>query len=576
MAPEVRIHVPAPLVPGVRGRVDLEVRCRRATRIEFIDVEVIAKTVCGGSSIQHNSTERLHGARMLDATVLPEGPSRHTLELDLPATTSPTYEVLNARSTLELHVRIGRARWRPDNRAMSLLVVHPMPLARVTRVPAVYRTDDPKVQIGLSLASTRILVGEPVLGALALYHVDDSAPRQIWIELAPMLKLLPRGAELPLSVPSLVGSIWMPRGGAGASIPFQLPPPALMPASFRAGKQELWWRLRISSAVSMMYTVEIAVPIEVVHPGPGASVERLGPPPRLPDERAAAVLARFGTQHGWTPSYDPRTGSLSVVRGELRMTSEPRGAEGTYLVARIESPSLGLGLEVVPSSTVRDVFVRDLVLGVGDWDKAHRVLARSADQAVAPLGPVARVMAACARPGNLVRWTDRELELEWKIESLEVGMLVEVAQELEQIAAAVTEARAAVGPPAGVTVDAEAWRALAKRWRGALSLGDVSIDGKLDDGQPVRVGLEFDDDGAPHAMRVSIGEAEAAEVPPVELADLVAALPDDVDRAGVRVGKDGATASWRAPVVDAVRVRELASQLRGLVAALSPNSGPYR
>src|SRR5262249_18310587 len=129
------------------------------------------------------------------------------------------------------------------------------------------------------------------------------------------------------------------------------------------------------------------------------------------------IFERYATEHSWQldggiDASDPRLGLLlpAITREDdaqqLAVAYAYRGAE-TFLVSRIAYASLELGLDVVPSSRVRELLSHDLQSGVADWDRSYHVDARTPGAAEALVRAIVPELPAAL--GAIVRWDDREL-----------------------------------------------------------------------------------------------------------------------------------------------------------------------
>src|SRR6185436_16280386 len=115
---------------------------------------------------------------------------------------------------------------------------------------------------------------------------------------------------------------------------------------------------------------EVAVPLEIVDASAAATTAQLQVAPRLADARVTAAFERFAQAAGWhlaQPDTD-EAGSPFLEHAhegaELGIGYAYRGKDGTYLVARLAHPSLGLGLSITPSSSLRHVFFRDIEIDI--------------------------------------------------------------------------------------------------------------------------------------------------------------------------------------------------------------------
>jgi hypothetical protein len=328
--------------------------------------------------------------------------------------------------------------------------------------------------------------------------------------------------------------------------------------------------------------------------------------PRLGDEQVAALFAAFAARTGWRvgePGGDDDEGGklaieTAIETAELRISYAYLGEAGTFLVGRIANPSLGLGLAVTPSSSLRHVFFKDVEVDITAWDRAHHVVARSASQAIPVLQAIVPALMRAQRLGTLARWSDDELVFEVPSSMIDESVLAGMAADLTAVALAVIAAERTVAPPPTVTVDLGAWQRLATWLRGRLTAGDLSIDGTLD-AAPVSVGLTWDEDHHPTRVVVTVGDPDIASA---DLRAITISLPrpardvlgnvgaekivDMVTRwsteiADLRVIDGVASAAFAvpegdAPVIDAARVRELVEALRAVLVALDPGTGPYR
>jgi hypothetical protein len=503
--------------------------------------------------------------------------------------------------------------WWFDGKYHYEFAVRVPPPAVVERTPFAIRStpvtaaaDKPRIEI--SLASNRLIAGEIAMGSVALFHLDDRKPREVELTLVPMLTLYGRGRPRERRGTPIGVTLTLPPGSAGTNVPFQLPLPRSLTPSFQTVSHQLTWWLVAMSGSFFGGKVDVSVPLEIVDASAAATTPRQTAAPRLGDERIATVFARFAAGHGWRggsiddDEHEHLAGQFAIEREldgcELRLAYSYRGEEGTFLVSRVEHPSLGLGLSVTPSSSLRHVFFQDIEVDIAAWDRAHHVAARSPAQTIPLLQAVVPTLMKSGHLGSLVRWDDGAIVFEHPVSAVEEAGLAVMAGELERLGAAIASARATVAPPPGLVVDLEAWQRLARWLDGALTVGDLSIDGRLD-GTLVELGLEFGEDGQATGVRVSVGDPEAASA---ELRRLALALPhpaadvladplaeplvESVTRwpaeyRELRVTDGVAGASYglvagEAIVVEAARVRELVEALRAVLVALDPGAGPYR
>jgi len=605
-APEVEIRAPSILFVGRPIEIAVDITARDATKIEFVDAKITGtqgwRVGFGKSAVTHRVEYPRLVARLVEEGVLPEGVTRLSTRLTLPPDMPPSHELAPAYAFLELLIHVSIP-WWPDGRYRYRLPVRVPPPPSVVRTPIAVRStkDADKPRIEVSLASARLVAGEVLVGSVALFHLDDKRPRDVELSLVPELALYGGYGVRERSAASCRWTLTTPAGSAGTSVPFRLSLPPTIPPSFQAVSQQLRWLLVASSGSLFSGKVEIAVPLEVVDAHASATTAPMQSAPLLADERTTAVFARFAATRGWPAPEDAGHGPAvhrEVGDHQLSLAHAYRGEDGTFIVATIETPSLGLRLSVTPAKGLRQVFFHDVEIDIADFDRAHHVTARSADQVIPILRAVAPVLAtATAKLGRFVRWTDDGIEFERQVTSVEEADLGMMATGLLELGAAIGVAASEVAPPADVDVDLYAWRALARHLHGKESLGDLSIHGRID-ALPVSLGLEWDADDRPLAIRVHVGDPTLASDATRSLALTIAspstdsapglgdnldatarirAFPADIVRLDIADGI--ASASWVIPSparVDATRVRELVEALHALLGALDTTRTPYR
>jgi len=599
-APEVKIHAPANWFAGEMFAVQIEVIAKAETKVEYVEARVVAEqgwsVGSGKSRVSRRAKVFDHDVRLMQEGVLPVGSSAFTAQFGFPGSLPPTHHIEPAWVSCLLHVRVSIP-WWPDGKYRFPIVLRRRVKDAIARNPTVMRStrdtapaDTPRIELGL--ASTRLIAGEELTGSCALFHLDDRKPREVELSLVPSLTLL--GARLRDRRGAPVATqITMPEGSAGKAIEFRITIPFTLTPGFVTVTHALRWHLVASSGSLFGRSVSLAVPLEIFDPTGLKTTPGLLAPPRVAEARVAAILAQFVTAAGWTESSEDGQPAIAreVDDSELRVVYSYRGEEGTFLVGRVTYPPLGLGLRVTPSSTLRHVFLEDIEIKVAAWDRAHHVIARSADQTVPFLRAAIGPALAAPALGDFVSWDDDGIVFERPVASLEATELAQLATALGQLALAIARARPTLVPPPGLAVDVAAWQELARWLHGSLAIGDLSIDGELDR-MPVALGLEWDDDQKPRDLRVGVGHPDAAsaairevtlalarpadqalDVTDQTLVERLIRWPADVvDLAVV----DGVASASLVGTVDATRVRELVHELRGLLAALDPEAGPYR
>lgn len=423
--------------------------------------------------------------RLAESAVIPRGVTTLPMAFDLPPDMAPTHALGYHDNGLSITVEIAYGAVTQKHEHELRVRLPPPP--HVPRTPAAFghlgrRPEDRRLEV--AVASTHLVVGETLTGTFALYHADASLPLALVIELRASNSLGPTVTEV----------VSIPRDKLGTTLPFELKIPELVPPSYRATSHALTWQL--CANVEWSGAAPVFIPVALFDPPP--AIEPLPSPPLLTHERSLAALAQTG---------------------DTRIQHVHRGREGTFLVSTVATPSFGLGLDV---------------------DREH-TRSRDPRQAAPVLDAVMQAARGFPALGFPVRWTDRELVLERPIVGIEAAELAVMVQQLDALTEIINRAHGLVRPP--VQVDVGAWCDLARDWQGTLCFGDLSLDGVLDQGVPVHLALQFDDDGQPVALDVAVGDEELS-------------------------------ASW--PVADALDAHWVRGQVMALHARLVPEQGPYR
>jgi len=571
-APEVEIYAPNILFVGRQVTIEAVVTAEKETKVDFIDVRVTGhqgwRIGSGKSQIVSRAIFPDLVARVMKAGVLSPGRQAFAATFALPEGMPPSHYIDPAWAYLELKVHVSIP-WWPDGRYKFRLPVRLQAPAQITRQPVALRNtaaaDEPRLEI--SLASSRLVAGEVVVGSCAVFHLDDRKPRELELSLVPSFTLIRHGRIRERRGNAISMTLTIPAGGAGTSVPFRFALPGSTTPSFACATHALAWWLVARTGSFFSRKVDLAIPLEIVDASAAARTAKLEHAPILSDQRVAAAFERFAAEQGWH-QVGSDEGILAVERDSLRIAYDYRGKDGTFIVSRVAC-SLGLGLSVTPSSSFRELLSRDIEIDVAEWDRGHHVTARSTTQAVPYLtDAVPAVLAAQGVLGPLVRWTDSELVFERAITSVGNWDLDAIAAALARLAASL--AAVSIAPPAEVS-DLEAWRRLAERLRGELTIGDVSIEGQLDLA-PVDVWLEFDAEGAARRVHAQVGDPSHASelMQPTQLED---AFP--VEQLRYQDGIVSGSLSIDG-TVDAERTGELVEALRRVLAQLEPATGPYR
>jgi hypothetical protein len=600
-APDVAVRAPTAIFAGEACTVEIVIDARQPTKIEFVDARLVGTqgwaVGAGRQRVSHQATDLDQRLRLRDEGELPAGETRLVGRFAIPHGLPPSHDRAPAWARLELRVQVSIP-WWPDGRYRFPLALRIRPPDVVERAPIALRTEggagDRRLE--LALASTRLVVGERLVGSAALFHVGDDKPREVQLKLVPKLALYGRGRIRERDAKGIKWTHVIPEGSAGTSVPFAIDLPADLTPSYAASCHALRWILVASHDSFFRDRLSLSIPLDIVDHSALATVERLAITPRLADERVAAAFDGFAAKHAWqrAETADEREdGTVAIERehgdSRLRIAYVYRGKDGTFAETRVSYPSLGLGLNAGPGSTLRHVFFRDVESGIDDWDRAHVVSARSTVQTEPVLRAMVEPIATSRALGAITLWDDDAIRFEREIVSIEATDLLAMSADLHQVANAIARGRPTIGPPSEIATDRAAWTGLARWLDGNLCLGDLSIDGELA-GVPVAIELQFSD-ATPIRFRVHVGESSPSSVslslprPAADglsvaaaapILDQLVAWPDDITDLVVADGVAAASLAISPSIDHVARLRELVASLRRIVSTLVPSLGPYR
>jgi hypothetical protein len=613
--PLIGLSSPSVLYAGGAHQLGFEITLEEELRVDYVEAKLVGRqgweVGSGKSRVSHRVTYPTLVSRFMNQGFLTKGANRFTMQFQLPRDMPPSHEISPAYAQLDLHLRIAIPWWF-DHKFRWTIPVH-VPPPQIQRTPLATRStpassDKPRIEV--SLPSTRLIVGEFVEGAVAVFHLDDKKPRDIDFQLVPHFVLLGRGTRERTGA-AYGWTVTLPAGSAGQAVPFQIAIPKTAVPSFQSASHFLRWSLTARSGSFFGSKVAIVVPLEIYDQSASATTARLTGAPRLADERIGAVFARFAGSHGWQGHRlnrdDPDDARIAIERessaSTLRMTYAYRD-DGTFLVSRMSTPSLGLGLSVTPSSSLRHMFWKDIEVDIAAWDRDHHVTARYPDQTLPVLKAIVPTMVQRTALGTLVQWTDDAMVFERAVPSVEEADLAAAGTALEAMAATLAAARFHLTPPPSVSIDVPAWQALAQSLGAELGIGDLSIDGKLGH-VPVTLGLRFDreDTHRPVAITAGAGNPELASAAARGISVMLARPASDAlgstnlseavveqltrwptEIVDLKIAEGVATAELpipdaapnQLPEVSAAKVKELAQGLVAVLAAIDPGAGPYR
>lgn len=473
--PEVQLYAPRVLIPGQTFQVRVVVACERAVPVEFIDLE-LRGTAVHRPETQYGSAEseihllRLH-ARVHQAGELAPGRHAWQVEFRLPSDAPPSYggASLSVYYRFRVHASVP---WWPDTRAE--FVAHVLSAPAIDDEPAaprVFVTDaDARGRapfFELSLGSTIVTADARLQGALALVGTRDNAYRQATLAIVAVERV--RGL-LGLTHHHRLCRWTLPvrELGDGEPLRFSLRLPAGLAAGFERAGVSLSWYLHARVEVAWARDPEVWIPLTIVgrrHADDGEVPTPLAVGSERLDLLWRAVAAECEM------SYEPGIIHGTAGASQLRISREPTG-RGAVVVARVETPDLGVGLALR-----------------GD---PPRLVGRDAAQ----VGWLERQLAGCFARRRPAAASDRGLVFELDGGGRSAATLRPFVDDVKAAALRLEQLREQIPAPVAMAAAVPAWERAAERLAGRLQRASMTLVGRVDDVE-LTVRTAWDDRGLP-------------------------------------------------------------------------------
>lgn len=591
---------PAVVHPGDKVRVRLLVTSASETPASGLSISLVSKQrrfkeqETRGSS----KTNRYHVHEVLEAEATYPGrtltPGTHEFVVDftLPTGIPPSYESRHSSIAYAVLARVDVPWWFGAETEQSVVVIAP-PLAATkdkaspSRFENTRGPDGKKLYIECSLASDEVPLGGVVEGAFSLGNLAFNIVDRVEVDVVAVESARVKSDAGPTVTWRVPGGTLLP-GTDGEVHRFSIAVAPPLPPSFRSRFIEVEHSVRIRAVVRRGFDQELFVPL-VISPADSD----------VPVAVPIALVGRAKQSASWSAAAQAAAESgASVVAtdaegDELRLHVEGMpivvGVKGTRdgnprLVATLDHPDLGLGLEVV-TRTWSDMR-RGLPLPADTAD-ALAATAREAAQAGSFLTPE---LIAWLCTFDRVAVNDAEAIVSVKGSSHKRKELVAFVERVVRGAALLSSARAAIPPPGGFDAShVAAYRAFAAARDAELRIGDMRLGGLREAGLVIDVEHDLLAERAPGKPRPQPFRSSRVvyRAPGRELAMASATASLDVvrdaapsQRGAFQLLEDaarGAVIVTTPPIVDpSVALRELEPITSALARSIGPDVGPYR
>lgn len=592
--PAIRLLLAPEILPGEEFVATVVIDARREVPIKDLVVELTGTeegTVGSGESAVRQSWQicRLR-AVLSEKTTLEPGRTDFKCRFVVPAGAPPSYN--GTRGTVEYLVAVRAAiPWWPDAKRTFEINVgmggeapsHEGNAVVFSSRPAGPAAREPHIEC--SLANNVVAAGDVITGAVALGNTEFN--RYAGISLAI------RGLETVHLSRRRTATKELRRYEAhvqtdseleeGKPYPFRIRLPADPPPTYTSRLWSLGWEIDVRAKISWASDLRISVPIVVIPKRfrTPATARRLAPPD-VGSERLQRIWAAVAEDTGLALEGAVLRGAVGDVHIEIGR--EHRGRQGIHMAATLTYPSLGLGLRIQPYRMFQ-WGAAGIELDDRRFDKDHHVTCREHAQGERLFASFAPHLTAFRD----VQMDDTAARLETRGAGASKSKLLGFARTALSVARGIATARDRVPPPAPLTEQLPAWRALADELGGQLCAGDMSVTGEVL-GMTAIVRTVFDADGKPSGTEIEVELDRTIDerhrmVGTGDSVDAFSALPGDAARLARQVfgdaheldiGADRIRLRVFPPVSEPVRLAGRARRVGQLAAALLGGAGPYR
>jgi len=348
------------------------------------------------------------------AGTVPVGTHRFVAQFDVPADAPPTHDSGDSFATLTAIATVNRGALHLDRRELRTIAIRHLSSTKPEAVPIEKSNGAYDDHLVVRLASFRLTRGERIAATVVASRFDHDKPIELVVQLVAVTE---RRTENLFPMPARTVEDVRGDGATGRPpVDFEIALAAEMTPGFRIEKLALHWELVVKARGRLVERPSVVIPIDIVD----VDVEGEIVAPATEKDRVAAAFNALAAKQDWRwheaveSDAELDTMHLAIERefrtATLQLAFAYGMPAGPSVIARIGYPSLDLGLDVSPSTPLRELFARDITANVADWDRRHRVTARDEVGATALVRAIVPAILAAPGLGALLRWNDREIE----------------------------------------------------------------------------------------------------------------------------------------------------------------------
>lgn len=512
--PDVTVHYkPAILRPGDELTVDLDMVSHGSTPVSRIAITLTGqeKVLEGGESGEtYPPTTLVSLAAEFPATTLGTGTHTRSAVFRIPEKAPPTVHAAGVlprhdlATDYEVAVEV-EIPWWPDLRKVFVLVVDP-PTPSAAPVPSrrsaevfLWAGEAPTFDVWLDSAALRR--GETLSGHLLFPRFPEGEKVDVQVTFVASGRGHGLGISSPHDFVRYESRALVKAPSSGSVVDFNVVLPAEAPPSYEGFVMKIAWRADITvrrhrrEATGASTPTVTTFPIEVFGGEGGAGVSRgfKADIAHLGAERRLLLWAQVAEKMGLIHDLEAdrlRWTAGAEVNVEVLVEDGPTG---TFTVAKLAWPPLGMELRVAPRR-LSDVLRGGVETEDDAFDRLYHVEARERSQALAVLGhPVRRVLARFEDEGVTV--DDEGARLAVGGNGRDEQALVQLVKRAKALAEGLAKGLGQVPMPAVLARWEAAWRGVAARLGGRFAPGGPWIrEGKWNEAT-VEIGIVWDPGG---------------------------------------------------------------------------------
>ncbi len=511
--PVLVLKAPRVLHPGESFVATLLVRAKRELSIRGIDVWFEGTersrivTGSGNSATVHRASNEIvrSSARVAKRIKLRVGERAFRIRFQVPSGAVPSFKGTSAKVEYLVRAQVD-VPWWPDAKGEWILNVQPEAASyRGASTVVSTRPEGPlgkEPHLELGLVSSVVRSGGHLLGSAAISNVQFNRYHSLELRLRAAERVCV-GRRTSVAYPyDFRFSLPLKDLSEAQALPFRLSVPRV-PATYQGKLTSLAWQLEARAKIRLKADPSVHVAITLLTEKARIS-DTLAPPAVGNDRIQQAwryVASVVGMQFNSAGVMTARVGSVDVE------VAQSIGAGGVKLIGQLAFPKLGIALDGGRRSGFHRLghalgtaagFAPDINLGSERWAKHHYLSGRD----LAQVRPFAKALGLLLPALDLEDASDGRMIFQARDPGYDPHALQRFCERLLAVAQALPQARAAIPAPASMQPYLASWAKLARTLEAKLNLGDVSVEGTLDQ-VPVAVASIWAGEPEPVITRLS-------------------------------------------------------------------------